>query len=158
MPQLQLHEVRSKNEGNVMKSQIPAAVERIRRDLSGWLWHFCSRDGNPLKETARATGQIAGWHSDCVFFRSLSPFWLSPEDTMSKKNHAPGPVPPGNQPHTGPAGNPDDAPNRPDESDQHAGAPFQEQDEKRRLGGYTTAGEHAIQQPGRLNDGDIHSR
>jgi len=33
------------------------------------------------------------------------------------------------------------------------GAPFQEQDAKRRLGDFATAGEHARQQPGPLNDG-----
>jgi hypothetical protein len=38
------------------------------------------------------------------------------------------------------------------------GAGFQEQDPKRRLGGYATAGEHPIQQPGMKNDGDRHSR
>src|ERR1043166_9343152 len=31
-----------------MRSSIPGEVERVRRDLSGWLWHFCNRDGDPL--------------------------------------------------------------------------------------------------------------
>ncbi len=72
---------------------------------------------------------------------------------MSKKHHGgPAPVPPGNRPQSGPAPAPgtDDAQqpeNAPD------GAPLSDQDEKRRLGGYQTAGEHAIQQPSKLNDG-----
>lgn len=33
-----------------------------------------------------------------------------------------------------------------------AGAPFQEQDPKRRLGDYSGAGEHPFQQPGGRND------
>jgi hypothetical protein len=72
---------------------------------------------------------------------------------MSKKNHNPGPVPPGNQSQAGPSYTPgqddeQDAAGAPD------GAPFQEQDPKRRLGGFGTTGEHPRQQPGRLNDGD----
>ena len=42
--------------------------------------------------------------------------------------------------------------------DAEGGAPFQEQDAKRRLGGFETAGEHSRQQPGPLNDGQQHSR
>jgi hypothetical protein len=34
------------------------------------------------------------------------------------------------------------------------GAAFSEQDPKRRLGGYETAGEHAFKQPGGKNDAD----
>jgi hypothetical protein len=76
---------------------------------------------------------------------------------MSKKHHGgPAPVPPGNQPHPGP---PDDAdPDQPTANDTNAGAPFQDQDVKRRLGDFGGAGEHPRQQPGRLNDGDVHSR
>lgn len=70
---------------------------------------------------------------------------------MSKKNHSPGPVPPGNQPHAGTAFT------APDDEKEAAGkgdAPAdQEQDAKRRLGDFTGKGEHSIQQPGRLNDG-----
>jgi hypothetical protein len=77
---------------------------------------------------------------------------------MSKKNHSPGPVPPGNRPHGGPG-----APDEPDTDeaqagDENADAEFQEQDPKRRLGGYGGTGEHPRQQPGRLNDGDTHSQ
>ena len=35
---------------------------------------------------------------------------------------------------------------------------FQDQDGKRRLGGFESAGEHSRQQPSRLNDGQHHSR
>ena len=66
------------------------------------------------------------------------------------KKHA-DPVPPGNRPQAGP---PDDAAQS-DAADQQAaggGAPFQDQDEKRRLGNYETAGEAAFKQPGGKND------
>ncbi len=71
-----------------------------------------------------------------------------------KKRHGPAPVPPGNQPAAGPP-----AQNIGGEQ-AHAGggAPFQEQDANRRLGDYETAGEHSIQQPSRINDGQQHSR
>jgi len=73
---------------------------------------------------------------------------------MSKKHHGgPAPVPPGNQRPTGPETDAELAP-----SDPPAGADFNEQDPKRRLGGYTTAGEHSRQQPGALNDGGSASR
>lgn len=77
---------------------------------------------------------------------------------MSKKNHSPGHVPPGNRPQGGPG-----APEKPDDEqeqngEENADASFQEQDPKRRLGGFEGAGEHARQQPGRLNDGDVHSQ
>jgi hypothetical protein len=68
---------------------------------------------------------------------------------MKHKHHGgPGPVPPANQPHTGPAGT---------ESEQsqdatNGGAGFSEQDPKRRLGDYTTEGEHSFVQPGGRND------
>ena len=69
---------------------------------------------------------------------------------MSKKNHPAGPVPAGNRPQAGPAYTPKDDAAEPD----NTGTGFSEQDEKRRLGGYTTAGEHSRVQPGRANDGD----
>jgi hypothetical protein len=66
-----------------------------------------------------------------------------------KKKHT-DPVPPGNRPSTGAASDrPDDAaPPAPE------GAPFAEQDPKRRLGNYGGAGEHPYQQPGGRNDAD----
>jgi len=72
---------------------------------------------------------------------------------VGKKYHnRPGPVPRGNRPRTGPA-----APSgRPADSAPDTGAPFQEQDPKRRLGDYTGAGEHSRQQPSELNDGRSH--
>lgn len=74
---------------------------------------------------------------------------------MSKKNHSPGPVPPGNRPQAGPGFSPDDDAA---EAPADTGDAFNNQDEKRRLGGYTTAGEHSRVQPGASNDGDTHSR
>ena len=73
---------------------------------------------------------------------------------MSKKNHAPGPVPPGNR--SGGGTTDPDAPGV--GSGGRRGAPFSEEDPKRRLGGYEGTGEHARQQPGPLNDGDKHSK
>jgi hypothetical protein len=66
-----------------------------------------------------------------------------------KKKHG-NPVPPANQPRAG-------APNDADASQQdnagpNGGAPFQDQDAKRRLGNFEGAGEHAYQQPGGKND------
>jgi hypothetical protein len=75
---------------------------------------------------------------------------------VSKKNHAPGPVPPGNRPQAGPGFNPTDPDASADPDNVSTG--FSDQDEKRRLGGYETAGEHARQQPGAANDGDRHSK
>jgi hypothetical protein len=77
---------------------------------------------------------------------------------MSKKNHSPGPVPPENRPQGGP-GNPQtpDAEHN-ENGEENTGAPFQEQDPQRRLGGFGGTGEHPRQQPGRLNDGDVHSQ
>ena len=68
---------------------------------------------------------------------------------MSKKNHAPGPVPPENRPHAGPdaeAGMPADG-----QTEDQVNTGFNEQDPKRRLGNFTGAGEHAVQQPGGRN-------
>ena len=53
-----------------------------------------------------------------------------------------GKVPPANQPHT-----PSES-NQPTESTIPHGAPDSDKDPKGRLGNYTTAGEHAIVQPG----------
>jgi hypothetical protein len=71
---------------------------------------------------------------------------------MKKKGHRPGPVPPGNRPKAGPELPQDE--NRENEQQPQDGAAFSEQDPKRRLGGYQTAGEHAIVQPGGKNDAD----
>ncbi len=74
-----------------------------------------------------------------------------------KKKHA-GPVPPANRPHAGP---PDAAAQAEADAQQGAaggGAPFQEQDPQRRVGGFETAGEHSRQQPSAINDGQQHSR
>ncbi len=71
---------------------------------------------------------------------------------MSKKNHSPGPVPPGNKPHAGTTFKPGDDEEQPAPGD--ATPPKdQEQDDQRRLGGFVGKGEHSIQQPGKLNDG-----
>ena len=76
---------------------------------------------------------------------------------MSKKHHNPGPVPPGNKPHSGTAFGKDEAEN-PEGSEENANETFQEHDPKRRLGDFTGTGEHSRQQPGHLNDGDTHSQ
>lgn len=73
---------------------------------------------------------------------------------MSRKQHPPGPTPPGNQPSAGPKANG----GQPLNPDVPGGANFQDQDPKRRLGDFTGAGEHSIQQPSDLNDGTKHSR
>jgi hypothetical protein len=79
---------------------------------------------------------------------------------MSKKHHGgPAPVPPGNQQKMGPGGAPNTG--EPDEAgnmNPDGGAGFNDQDPKRRLGGFETAGEHSRVQPGALNDGDTHSK
>lgn len=71
---------------------------------------------------------------------------------MKKKGHRPGPVPPGNRPKAGPDALPVD--DREEQQAPSEGADFNEQDPKRRLGGYQTAGEHAFVQPGGKNDAD----
>jgi hypothetical protein len=62
---------------------------------------------------------------------------------MSKKHKGgSAPIPKGNQSHSGPQ--------KPEEKPLPAppeGAPASEQDPKRRLGNYDTAGEHSIEQP-----------
>jgi hypothetical protein len=65
------------------------------------------------------------------------------EKMMSKKHKGgPAPVPKGNQPHAGPEQGVEK-----DTAPIPHGAPASEQDPKRRLGNYGTAGEHAIEQP-----------
>lgn len=75
---------------------------------------------------------------------------------MSKKNHSPGPVPPGNRPQGGPSGKPGD-PDDVDKADEHGSPAAAEQDPERRLGNYGTAGEHPRVQPGGHNDAN-HQR
>jgi hypothetical protein len=66
-----------------------------------------------------------------------------------KKKHG-GPVPPGNQPHAGP---PETGTQREQaNANTGGGAPFQDQDAKRRLGDFEGAGAHSFQQPGGKND------
>lgn len=67
-----------------------------------------------------------------------------------KKRHGAAPVPPGNMPQGGPgeAMTADEQA----EADTKGGAPFQDQDPKRRLGNFESAGEHSFQQPGGKND------
>ena len=63
---------------------------------------------------------------------------------MSKKHKGgPAPVPRGNQSRSGPQKSA-----RQDRPKTSQGAPASEQDAKRRLGNYGTAGEHPIEQPG----------
>ena len=69
---------------------------------------------------------------------------------MSKKNHAPGPVPPENRSHAGPNAGEDKPVG--DESEDQTDTGFNEQDPKRRLGNFTGAGEAAFKQPGGRND------
>ncbi len=77
------------------------------------------------------------------------------EVTMSKKNHSPGPVPPGNR-----AGGTDQG--SPDTGVEHAppqdGTGFAEEDPQRRLGSFTGKGEHSIQQPTPRQDGDAKAK
>jgi hypothetical protein len=65
-----------------------------------------------------------------------------------KKKHG-NPVPPANQPQTGPP-----SARQAQTARQSAAevASFQEQDQKRRLGDFSGAGQHPYQQPGGLND------
>jgi hypothetical protein len=74
------------------------------------------------------------------------------ESAMSKKKHAPHPVPPGNRTAAGPGGTPpvDDAGAAGAQND--AGAAKEEQDPQRRLGNFEQAGEHSFVQPGGKND------
>jgi hypothetical protein len=74
---------------------------------------------------------------------------------MAKKGHAPGPVPPGNRPHVGPAAPLPELDETGDTTiNGGGGAGFNEQDPDRRLGNYQTAGEHSFVQPGGKNDAD----
>jgi hypothetical protein len=67
-----------------------------------------------------------------------------------KKKHS-GPVPRGNQAHTGPSYEPDQEVQQPQQHQAEVASP-QEQDPKRRLGDFTGTGEHSFQQPGGRND------
>lgn len=67
-----------------------------------------------------------------------------------KKPYSPGPIPPGNQPHAGPP----QTENPSGGQESGGGAPFTEQDPKRRLGNFEGAGEAPYRQPGGLNDAD----
>ena len=71
------------------------------------------------------------------------------------KQHIPAPVPPGNQPHVGPV-NPDTTESKNSGHGQTEG--FEEQDPKKRQGGFVGAGEHSIHQPTDLNDGTRHAK
>ncbi len=66
-----------------------------------------------------------------------------------KKRHT-NPVPPDNQPAAGPPVASGEQ--IPDAAHAGGGAPAQEQDPKRRIGGYVGAGEHSFHQPGGRND------
>ena len=70
-----------------------------------------------------------------------------------KKKHT-APVPSGNQSKAGPAGTTGSG----QKMTENEGVPFSEQDPKRRLGDFESAGEHARQQPTTLNDGTQHSQ
>lgn len=76
------------------------------------------------------------------------------EDIMAHKKHGPAPIPPGNQPKAGPS----DQAFQSRKGQAGGGSPFQDQDAKRRLGGFESAGEHSRQQPSPLNDGQRHSQ
>jgi hypothetical protein len=70
-------------------------------------------------------------------------------DMAHKKKHST-PVPRGNRSHAGPADNVETSQQA--DTAKGAGAPFEDQDPKRRLGNFEGAGEHAFQQPGGKND------
>jgi hypothetical protein len=72
-----------------------------------------------------------------------------------KKTRRPAPVPPGNRPPMDPMGDVTTGRQRRRAS---GAEPLQEQDPKRRIGGFEGKGEHSRQQPGPLNDGQKHSR
>jgi hypothetical protein len=71
---------------------------------------------------------------------------------MSKRKHAPHPTPRGNRGTFGPSVNPPVDEADAADTERHNDAAFNEQDPKRRLGGFETAGEHSIVQPGGKND------
>ena len=78
---------------------------------------------------------------------------------MSKNHHGgPGPVPPANRGHMGPAGQGTTPDELPGSTHGQAEVNPQEHDPKRRLGDFTGTGEHSRQEPGMLNDGDLHSK
>jgi len=67
-----------------------------------------------------------------------------------KKKHGSAPIPPGNRSQAGPADAPANA--QAPANNSGGGAPFQEQDPKRRLGNFEGAGEAPYRQPDGLND------
>jgi hypothetical protein len=71
---------------------------------------------------------------------------------MSKKKRAHHPTPAGNRTTVGPEVANPAAEGTATGTPEDAGAAFNEQDPKRRLGGFETAGEHAFKQPGGKND------
>ena len=71
---------------------------------------------------------------------------------MSKKNHAPHPIPPDNKPGAMPA--PDEESLTPEVEPDQTDTGFNDQDPKRRLGNFTGAGEAPFKQPGGKNDAD----
>ena len=73
------------------------------------------------------------------------------EAVMAHKKKHINPVPPGNQSHVGPVDASGDAAQTAAEAT-GGGAPFQQEDPKRRLGDFTDTGGHSIQQPGGKND------
>jgi len=76
------------------------------------------------------------------------------EKIMSKKNHSPGSVPAGNQPHAGTSFQPKDQDEaEPGKEGQGSNEAFQEEDPKRRMVDFTGKADHARQQPGPKNDG-----
>lgn len=74
---------------------------------------------------------------------------------MSKKKHAPGPVPPANRPQSGP---PDDrlTDDTAEQLNSQTGGD-QERGDQHGTGGYVGKGEASFHQPGGLNDADHHS-
>src|SRR5437667_119518 len=106
----------------------------------------CSASGTQFAIIRRCASVILPAHSDQ---RTALSALISGDRIMKHKRHTqPGPIPKENRPRTpltGPA-------NSGEQRKEGGGAPFQEQDPKRRLGNYGTAGEHPYQQPGGLND------
>jgi hypothetical protein len=81
---------------------------------------------------------------------SINPAQLQKEVPMAHKKKHKGTIPPDNQPQVGPSNAASKS--KKTKADTKGGAPFQEQDVKRRIGNFEGAGEHAYQQPGGNND------
>jgi hypothetical protein len=77
--------------------------------------------------------------------------------TMSKRKHSPGPVPPGNRPKQGGGADETESQEQSERDRANQTDTFQEQDPQRRLGDFNSEGEHSLQEPSRLNDGNTHS-